>query len=206
VRGLTKQLWQKLCPNILEKVSFRAISKIRILEGKPVAAEKDSELLRDKRLIFYEEDIEKINKVLEEFLKLSGSKSNLLIDKDGHLITKAGQTGSYDLPTVSALVAGSFAATREMARLLGEEEFSVLFHQGKRDNVQLTLVGERTILATLFDNRTTIGMVRLYTREAAVKLGKLFKEAQSRRGAPGKETIGEKFGEEAKGRLDDFFG
>lgn len=176
-----------------------------VLEDDFVAAERDSEILRDKRLIFYQEDIEKITRVLEEFLRLSGSKSNLLIDKDGHLITKAGETGSYDLSTVSALVAGSFAATREMARLLGEEEFTVLFHQGKRDNIQLTLIGERTLLATIFDSRTTIGMVRLYTKEAVVKLGKLFKDAGSRRGAPG-ETISEKFGEEAKGRLDDFFG
>jgi predicted regulator of Ras-like GTPase activity (Roadblock/LC7/MglB family) len=196
----------KIMLNIVETGSFRVISKGKILEENIVALEKDGELLRDKRLVFYEEDIDRINKVLEEFLKLSGSKSNLLVDKDGYLITKAGHTASYDLPTVSALVAGSFAATREMARLLGEEEFSVLFHQGKRDNVQLTLIGERTILATLFDNRTTIGMVRLYTKEAAAKLVKLFREAQSRQGAPGKEAIGEKFSEEAKGRLDDFFG
>ncbi|MFH1422122.1 MAG: roadblock/LC7 domain-containing protein [Planctomycetota bacterium] len=170
-----------------------------------MVTEKDSELLREKRLIFYQEDIEKINKVLEEFLKLSDSKANILIDKDGHLITKVGHTGSYDIPTVSALVAGSFAATREMARLLGEQEFSILFHQGKRDNVQLTLIGDRTILSTIFDNRTTIGMVRLYAKEAATKLVKVFKDAQERKEAP-QEKIGDEFNEEIKGRLDDFFG
>jgi predicted regulator of Ras-like GTPase activity (Roadblock/LC7/MglB family) len=171
-----------------------------------VAPEKDSDLLRQKRLVFYKEDIEKIDKVLENFLKLSGSKSNLLIDKEGHLVTKAGHTESYDLSTVSALVAGSFAATREMARLLGEDEFTVLFHQGKRDNIQLALIGERTILATIFDNRTTIGMVRLYAKEAATKLAKIFKESELRKQAGKKETIDEKFGEKAKGRLDDVLG
>jgi len=167
-------------------------------------ARKDDGILKDKRLIFYSEDVEKITKLLEELLKLSDSKSNILIDKDGHMISKAGHTESYDMQTVSALVAGSFAATREMARLLGEEEFSILFHQGKRDNIQLTLIGERTILATIFDNRTTIGMVRLYTKEIASKLAKVFKEIEQRKEAP--ETMSEDYMDEARGKLDDFFG
>ena len=171
-----------------------------------MAPDKDGELLRAKRLVFYKEDIGRIDKVLDDFLNLSGSKTNLLIDKEGHLVTKAGRTESYDLSTVSALVAGSFAATREMARLLGEDEFTVLFHQGKRDNIQLTLIGERTILATIFDNRTTIGMVRLYAKEAAQKLAKIFKESEQRKSTGKKETIDEKFGKEAKGRLDDVLG
>ncbi|MCX7702509.1 MAG: roadblock/LC7 domain-containing protein [Planctomycetota bacterium] len=169
--------------------------------------ERDSEALREKRLIFYKQDIERINRILEEFQKLAGTRSNVLIDKDGHLITKLGATESYDLPTVSALVAGSFAATREMARLLGEQEFSVLFHQGKRDNIQLTLVGNRTILATIFDNQTTLGMVRLYAKEAAEKLTKIFAEIESRKEAPiGAESLGTDFGDKVKGALDDFFG
>ncbi|MHC4662853.1 MAG: roadblock/LC7 domain-containing protein [Planctomycetota bacterium] len=166
---------------------------------------KDSANLRDKRLIFYQADIDKINKVLEEFLKLSDSKANLLIDKEGHLVTKAGHTESYDMSTVSALVAGSFAATREMARLLGEDEFSLLFHQGKRDNIQLTLIGDRTIMATIFDERTTIGMVRLYAKEAANKLAKVFEEIGTRVGEAGEE-LADDFSSEAEGRLDEFFG
>jgi predicted regulator of Ras-like GTPase activity (Roadblock/LC7/MglB family) len=169
--------------------------------------ERDSEALREKRLIFYKQDIERINRVLEEFQKLAGTRSNVLIDKDGHLITKIGSTESYDLPTVSALVAGSFAATREMARLLGEQEFSVLFHQGKRDNIQLTLIGNRTILATIFDNQTTIGMVRLYAKEASEKLQKIFSEIEARKEAPsGAESLSADFGDKVKGALDEFFG
>ena len=129
----------------------------------------DSDHLREKRIVFYKEDVERINDVLNEFLKLSDSKCNILIDKEGHMVTKAGSTGDIDLQSVSALVAGSYAATREMARLLGEDEFSVLFHQGRKDSIQLTLVGDRTILATVFDERTTIGMVRLYAKEASEK-------------------------------------
>ena len=89
-----------------------------------------------------------------------------------------------------------------MARLLGEEEFSVLFHQGKKDNIQLTLVGDRTILATVFDERTTIGMVRLYAKETTSKLTKLFDKMDTR-GEDGSEEIEDGFVESANDRLED---
>ena len=62
------------------------------------------------------------SRILREFLKLSNAKCALLVDKEGHMITKQGVTRSFDMDTISALVAGSFAATKEMARLLGEVE------------------------------------------------------------------------------------
>ena len=142
--------------------------------------------------------------MLKEFLSLSDSKCNMLIDKEGHMVTKAGSTDDFDMQAVSALVAGSYAATREMARLLGEEEFSVLFHQGRRDNIQLTLVGDRTILATVFDERTTIGMVRLYAKEAAEKLQKIF-SGIAKRDDDGSSALGKEFSESAKSQLDTFF-
>jgi predicted regulator of Ras-like GTPase activity (Roadblock/LC7/MglB family) len=120
------------------------------------------------------------------------------------MVTKVGSTDDFDMQAVAALVAGSYAATREMARLLGEKEFSVLFHQGRRDNIQLTLVGDRTILATVFDERTTIGMVRLYAKEAAEKLQQIF-VAISKRKDDGSTALGSEFSESAKSKLDNFF-
>lgn len=89
-----------------------------------------NERLRHDRLTFYKEDVDRIDKLLAEFLRLSGAKCALLIDKEGHLVTKRGELRTIDIDTISALVAGSFAATKEMARLLGEEEFTAMFHQG----------------------------------------------------------------------------
>lgn len=137
--------------------------------------------LRDTRLIFYRNDLGRIDRVLAEFLRLSGSSSVLLVDKEGHLITRAGKQPSFDLDTISALVAGSFSATREMARLLGQQEFSALYHQGERDNIQLSLVGNRTILTVIFDDSTTLGMVRVYVTEAVRKLEELFVEMNASR-------------------------
>ena len=128
----------------------------------------------------------------------------MLIDREGYMVTKAGHTEDFDMQAISALVAGSYAATREMARLLGEEEFSVLFHQGKRDSIQLTLVGERTILATVFDERTTIGMVRLYAKEASQKLDKLFKEIGQREDDAARH-ITKDFTKSAKDQLEAVF-
>ena len=142
--------------------------------------------------------------MLKEFLNLSDSKCNILIDKEGHMVTKTGTTEDFDMQAIAALVAGSYAATREMARLLGEDEFSVLFHQGKRDNVQLTLVGDRTLLATVFDERTTIGMVRLYAKEATEKLLKVF-DGMGDRDDDGTNGLGDGFTKSAQDQLESFF-
>lgn len=121
-------------------------------------------------------------------------------------MTKAGATEDMDLLTIAALVAGSFAATREMAKLLGEEEFSVLFHQGRKDSIQLSLIGDRTLLATIFDERTTIGMVRLYAKEATAKLMVIFREIDGRMedGEGVEEKLGD-YQEKAMDAVDEFF-
>jgi len=112
--------------------------------------------LRKSRLTFYEHDLDKIDRVMEEFLKLSKARCALLVDKDGHMITRVGGDARINQDTISALVAGSFGATKEMAKILGEEEFTALFHQGASDNIQLSLVGNRTILTVIFDDSTAV--------------------------------------------------
>jgi len=102
-------------------------------------------------------------------------------------------------------VAGSFAATKEMARLLGEEEFSALFHQGSRDNIQLTLVGDRTLLTILFDDKTTVGMIRLYATETSRKLGEVFADASGRADNP-EVAVDDTYHDRARSKLDDIFG
>jgi len=164
-----------------------------------------NERIRRDRLTFYEEDMEQIDKLLREFLRLSGAKCALLVDKDGHLVTRRGEVRTIDMDTISALVAGSFAATKEMARLLGEQEFSALFHQGERDNIQLSLVGDRTLLTVLFDDRTTVGMVRLYSSETAKKLAVIYEQSQSRVSVDGDPELAEDYGDDARRKLDNLF-
>ena len=165
----------------------------------------ENRYLRENRLVFYREDIRTVNRVLREFLKLSNAKCALLVDKEGHMITKQGVTRSFDMDTISALVAGSFAATKEMARVLGEDEFSILFHQGKTDNIQLSLIGDRTLLTVIFDDSTTIGMVRLYANETAIRLQECFERARGKLPPEGEE-IADDFVSSAQTRLDDVLG
>jgi predicted regulator of Ras-like GTPase activity (Roadblock/LC7/MglB family) len=101
----------------------------------------DTTRLREARMVFYRDDVARIDALLNELVQLSGARAALLVDREGHLVARVGDLRSVDGETVAALVAGSFAATREMARVLGEEPFSVVFHQGKRDSIQLTLAG-----------------------------------------------------------------
>ncbi len=164
--------------------------------------------MRQGDLVIYEEQIGKIEKALGRLIRDAQAKCVLLVDKDGHLITRQGFTQSLDTTALAALLAGSFASTREIARLVGEPEFSVLFHQGKKDHIHITLVGERTILAVIFDDRTTIGMVRLYAKEASENLEKIFSSAnrQDRPTESQKKTDSDsEFSTSLENRLDDIF-
>jgi predicted regulator of Ras-like GTPase activity (Roadblock/LC7/MglB family) len=168
-----------------------------------------SNILRENRLVFYEDLVRDVNRILREFLKLSNAKCVLMVDKEGHMVTRQGVTREFDMDTISALVAGSFAATKEMARVLGEDEFSVLFHQGKTDSIQLSLVGDRTLLTVIFDEATTVGMVRLYAAETAKRLAEIFeKHARQRATRPTRpdEDLADGFVGSAKDKLDDLFG
>jgi predicted regulator of Ras-like GTPase activity (Roadblock/LC7/MglB family) len=168
----------------------------------------DNQQLRENRLVFYEDLVRDVNRLLREFLKMSNAKCAMLVDREGHMVTRQGVTRDLDVDTISALVAGSFAATREMARVLGEDEFSVLFHQGKTDNIQLSLVGERTLLTVIFDESTTVGMVRLYAAETTKRLSELFEkhERELRSGERKAEDLQSGFATSAKDKLDDLFG
>lgn len=159
--------------------------------------------MTDNSLIIYEEEINRIDALLTKMLKGAEAKCALLVDKDGHLITRQGFTHSLDTTALAALLAGSFASTKEIARLVGEPEFSVLFHQGKKDHIHMSIVGERSILVVIFDDRTTIGMVRLYAKETAAELAKVFSDIMAKNSAaPG---LSGEFSDRAQSRLDDIF-
>ena len=141
----------------------------------------DTDNLREKRLSFYSEQIDPINVLLHECVELSDGTCSFLIDKDGYMVTKAGTANDVDLQGVAALVAGSYAATHAMAKILGEDGFSILFSQGRQGNMLLSLVGERAILATLFDDRSTLGVVRLYATQVAEKLEEILNSIERSR-------------------------
>lgn len=155
-------------------------------------------------LVIHEEEIAKIEKILNWLIKNSQAKCALLVDKDGHLITRQGFTHSLDTTALAALLAGSFASTKEIARLVGEPEFSVLFHQGKKDHIHICLVGERSILAVIFDDRTTIGLVRLYAKETSEELTTILASVDKEKRDKSSEMDSD-FSASVESKLDDIF-
>lgn len=148
----------------------------------------------------------KLDAVLNEFLSVSGAKCALLVDKDGYLVTQQGKAFSFDNDTISALVAGGYGATKEIARLLGEDEFSVLYHQGKRESLQLTLVADCALLSVIFDNKTTLGLIRLYSQEAAKALAGVIVEMNTNSRTMSSLEIDTEYASNARERLDNLFG
>jgi len=137
------------------------------------------EKLRADRLVFYENDVERLDAELDSFLELARARTALLIDCDGHLVTRRGEPIETAEESIAALVAGSFAATKEMARLLGEDNFNVMFHQGSRDSIQMQLVHHRTLMAIIFDQRTNLGLVRFYAQETTKRIEQLLDSMES---------------------------
>jgi predicted regulator of Ras-like GTPase activity (Roadblock/LC7/MglB family) len=166
----------------------------------------DNDALRLRRLVFYSTDIDRINSVLLAFVKKANAQSALVIDKEGHMVARQGFF-KQDSSALAALVSGSFASTREVARLLGETEFRVMFHQGQGQSIHITLIGERTLLVTVFSSAVKPGMIQVLAKELAAQLEVILVEAQSRKPEDhANEGLGKTFSDEMKNQLDSLFG
>ena len=119
------------------------------------------------QLVMYEEELSQINDVCEKLHKESNARAVLVIDKNGQAIASAGDVQELDVTSLSSLTAGNVAATGGIAQLLAEKEFAGQFHEGEKTNVHISIVGQRVILVVLFDERSSLGLVRLRVRKAA---------------------------------------
>ena len=128
----------------------------------------------------HEDAARQIQEVLRRFLGESSAADALLIDRSGQLLAQSGADASLDTVSLSALAAGAFSSTAAMARLLGEPEFTVLFHQGVKENIHVAAVDEHAILLAVFGDRTTVGMVRLFAQEATAAIGAILATARAR--------------------------
>ena len=72
-----------------------------------------------------------------------------------------------DATSLASLTAGNVAATDGLAKLIGEKEFSILFHEGEKDNIHISLVAQRVILVVIFDEKSSLGLVRLRVKKAS---------------------------------------
>lgn len=129
-----------------------------------------------------EKDVSQIRKVLQELLVKSEAEGCVVCDSGGYVLAQEGR-GAGDSLVVSALGAGVFAASRELARILGENEFSAVFHQGERKSIFIRAVNPEVLLVVIFSNAGSIGLVRLYAAPAAVEMHRILDEAKGRTGS-----------------------
>jgi predicted regulator of Ras-like GTPase activity (Roadblock/LC7/MglB family) len=136
---------------------------------------------------FTEDDFNAITRSLERFLQESGARCTLLVDRTGQLVATVGEQPKFDATAFATLTAADFSANDQLARLIGETDFNSLFHQGERESMYLADVARRVILVVIFDNRTTLGLVRLKMKHTVEELTTLF-HAVFARGASGAST------------------
>lgn len=126
------------------------------------------------QLVMYEEEFQQISVVLEKLHRDANAKVVFLVDKNGQLIAASGDTKNLDTTSLASLTAGNIAATGGLAKLIGEKEFSILFHEGEKDNIHISIVGQRVILVVIFDTRSSLGLVRLRVKKASDELKTIF--------------------------------
>lgn len=131
-------------------------------------------------LVMYENEFQKIDEELQKLQQQANANVVFLVDKNGQLIASAGDTHDIDTTSLASLTAGNIAATGGIARLLGEKEFTILFHEGERDNIHISLIGSRVILVVIFDQRSSLGLVRLRVKKTSEVLVKIFEEITSK--------------------------
>ena len=164
-----------------------------------------------ERMKIFEEGFGAIKESMEMLLRQSDAKIVLLIDKDGRLITTAGDIGGLDLASFASLSAADFSATSQIAMLIGEEDFDTLYHQGKRQHLYFTTITEGIILAIIFDEKTTLGLVRVRIKNTKEELRKIFdtvftKERERESAAATTPPNMEDISKEIEDELDKLFG
>ncbi|OQX85114.1 MAG: hypothetical protein B6D63_02965 [Candidatus Latescibacteria bacterium 4484_7] len=157
----------------------------------------------------FEEDYWAINTTMKELLGNSNSTSVLLLDKTGQLISSVGEEPEFDMHSFASLCAADFEANAQLAQLIGEKDFSTLYHQGSNESMYLARVEQNIILVVLFDKRTTLGLVRLRVKKAVdnlnVVIRRLYDKLEYENEELTESEFDEEFAAEAEMEIDSLF-
>ncbi len=155
------------------------------------------------QMVMYEEEFQQVAGLCDRLTREANARCVFVIDKNGQLISASGDTGQLDTTSLASLTAGNIAATGGLAKLLGEKEFSILFHEGERDNLHISIVGGRVILVVIFDHRSSLGLVRLRVKKASEDLARVFDELARKAEQPGTQPTA--FAEITDDDIDNLF-
>jgi predicted regulator of Ras-like GTPase activity (Roadblock/LC7/MglB family) len=133
---------------------------------------------------FTDDDFQAISGSLQRFLYDSNARCALLVDRAGQLVATVGEPPAFDATAFASLTAADFSANDQLAKLIGERDFTTLFHQGEKESMFLADVARRIILVVLFDDRTTLGLVRLKLKGIVDELARRFELVFARGATP----------------------
>jgi predicted regulator of Ras-like GTPase activity (Roadblock/LC7/MglB family) len=131
-------------------------------------------------MVILESDHERLVSILSRLREESNAKLTFLLDKNGQQLARSGELEGVDATSLASLTAGNVAATDGLAKLIGEREFSILFHEGERDNLHINVIVEKAILVVRFDERSSLGLVRLRVKKASTEVGEVILEILNR--------------------------
>ena len=154
-------------------------------------------------LVMYEEEYQQIKDTLQRLQVDSNSKIVFLVDKNGQQIAVHGELGELDTTSLASLVAGNVAATGGMAKLIGEKEFPTLSHEGDRESIHISVIG-RILLVVVFDERSSLGLVKLRSKQISQELSATFAEIE-RESRAGAADSALPFGEITDEEIDSLF-
>ena len=133
--------------------------------------------MTDTPIIMHEQQFQQLRLILGKLRLESFSRVVFLVDKNGQQIATHGDVGDLDTTSLASLAAGNVAATGGMARLIGEKEFPTLSHEGEREGIHICIIG-RVLLVVVFDDRSSLGLVKLRVKQASRDLSTLFEELE----------------------------
>ncbi|HYK19589.1 MAG TPA: roadblock/LC7 domain-containing protein [Pyrinomonadaceae bacterium] len=131
--------------------------------------------MADTPILLREQQYHRIKAVLARLRMDASAKVVFLVDKDGQEIAAQGEVGNLDTTSLASLAAGNVAATGGMAQLIGEKEFPTLSHEGEKESIHISVVG-RLLLVVVFDDRSSLGLVKLRSKQISHQLAAMFEE------------------------------
>jgi len=139
--------------------------------------------------VMFPEEQQQMSMVCARLARDANAKAVLLIGRDGQPIADAGDVDELDVTSLSSLTAGNVAATGGISKILREKDFTSQFHEGEKTHVHITLVGGRAILVVLFDERSSLGLVRLRVRRSSDEMVKLFDQVAKKAASKSQPSI-----------------
>ncbi len=134
--------------------------------------------MADTPILLREQQYYQLKAVLARLRMDAAAKVIFLVDKDGQEIAVQGEVGNLDTTSLASLAAGNVAATGGMAQLIGEKEFPTLSHEGERESIHISVIG-RLLLVVVFDDRSSLGLVKLRSKQVSQQISRMIDEITS---------------------------